>query len=54
MEIFTSADATALVTTITGFITENITAVLVVLGTIVGLKFVAKLVNGARKGKVTV
>ena len=50
MELISTTDATALITTVTGFITDNIAAVLVLVGFFVGLRIVTKLVNGATKG----
>jgi len=54
MELITTAEATALVSTIVSYITENIGAILLVVGAVVGLRFAARLLNGGTKGKVRV
>lgn len=54
MELITAAQATTLVNTAIGFVTANIGAILVVVGSFVGLRLGAKLLNGGAKGKVRV
>lgn len=52
MELITTAEATSIVTTVTGYVTENIGAVALLVGAFVGLRVGAKLLNGGTKGKV--
>lgn len=52
--IFTPATATAIFTSITDTVTANFAGVAILLGGIAGLTVLAKLVNGAKKGKVRV
>jgi len=52
--IFTATDAAALISSLMSFVTDNITGVLIVLGTIAGLLIAVKMVNGAKKGKLKV
>lgn len=52
--IFTATTATAVLTSITDTVTANFAGVAVLLGGIAGLVVLAKLVNGAKKGKVRV
>jgi len=52
MELITALDATALVTSVTGVITDNIGPVLAILGFFVGLKVVRGFINRGVKGRV--
>lgn len=52
--IFTSATATSVLGSIVDTVTVNFAGVAVLLGGIAGLVVLAKLVNGAKKGKVRV
>lgn len=52
--IFTSATANSVLGSITNTVTANFAGVAVLLGGIAGLVVLAKLVNGAKKGKVRV
>lgn len=49
-----STTATSIFTSAFGFISANFAGVAVLLGLILGLKFGARLINGARHGKVKV
>lgn len=52
MAIFTTADATAMITTITGFISDNIGGILLVVGMGVGIRYVTRFFNRGTKGKL--
>lgn len=52
--IFDATTAQSVLTSITGMVTDNFAGVAVLLGGIAGLTVLAKLVNGAKKGKVRV
>ena len=52
--LITSTQAGDLVSTITGAITDNVAAVLVVLGTLVGYRIAVRFLNGGLKGKLKV
>lgn len=54
MEVLDATDGTALVTATTSAIAANIPAVVIVLGAFIGLKVGARLLNGAKGGKVRV
>lgn len=54
MELITAVEAGTVVTTVVGYVTENIPAILVLVGAFVGLKIGARLINGGAKGKVRV
>lgn len=50
-QVITTADATSLFTAIIGFVTANIGAILVLVGSMIGLVMVTRMINGAGKGK---
>jgi len=50
--LISSTDATAIVTSVTGVITDNWPAVAILVGFGVGLKVFSKLANGGLKGRV--
>lgn len=52
--IFDATTATAILTSITSTVSANFAGVAVLLGGMAGLVVLAKLVNGAKKGKVRV
>jgi len=52
MELLQLTDSTALVTSVSGVITDNIAPVLAILGFFVGLKVVRGFVNRGVKGRV--
>jgi len=54
MEILPTGSGATLVTAVTGVIGDNIVEVLVILGAFVGMHIAARLINGAKKGKVRV
>lgn len=52
MELVDATSAAALVTTVTGVITDNIAGVLLLLGTFVGIGFARKFLNRSTKGRI--
>jgi len=54
VELITATEAGTVVTTVVGYVTSNVPAILVLVGAFVGLKLGARLINGGAKGKVRI
>lgn len=52
--VLSVGDGAALLSEITGAVSDNITEVLVILGGVVGLKYAFKFINGAVKGRARI
>lgn len=52
MELIDATSAAALVTTVTGVITDNMAGILIVFGTMVGIGLARKFINRSKNGKL--
>jgi len=52
MTLIDATSASSLVTTVTGVITANMTGILIVFGTMVGIAVARKFLNRAKNGKL--